>query len=409
MVQSNVPNLARALIIVSMLGFWVNFLMFQSLNAVTNSHNMSPANQGHHKLSRQFMTRLFQHNYRRTKETDDVMVVWDRLRSNLQAHVPPAPCQAEAGHLRGARAEAAPTTLQRRLSFANDFQAVHCPIPASKDEDYAIVATSTFQNPRTVFVNCLKWLLADNAREIWLILSNDFRERLEADINYGSRLRQWNQSAEHRLNLVLADDLWQALEMINVRSIQANAIVWRNADIAWRGTQDGMQAVLTLWLRNPSILFLRHGWWLNVADEADWRCQMIEPRTNTTIGPLMPLHQENVQDENTSVLVLPDLNGVLFPRNFLCVLNHPILDEIRRISSSSWDVSNLAVSLLVPNLHTGFAVYMDRRPSLVEHVPTHKGLETQPPFTSGIQDRVLQTVLAYLGGLPKLPVSTQVP
>ena len=357
---------------------------------------------------------------RRAQGLDDT-IVWERIRRNLERkhHLCETETTSTTERLRGhhhhhylssinvSRKETM-SQLLRQLQSPQSTSTFRCQSPSPCEShinnDYGIIVTTKLSNPRTLLLNCLSWLLDAHAKEIWILLPKEHRHRLEDD-DYASRLVSWNKQGNHPVKVIIADTLWQAVKEVDERSnLVASVITWRNGDLLWSGTRAGMDAVLTSWRRNTGIVYASHGW---TVDASTRPCEMSSNKDSTEVLGWMTQGRSissGLEAVPTRHLLL-DINGLVFHRNYLCFLNHPILAQMRQLSSISWQLAEFGLTLAVMDAHISMEWY---QPRLTTEDSTHSLKLYKESLNLTVSDwlktddqSVEKRILQLFGGLPR--------
>ena len=380
LIQTRTPVIVRSLIALCFIGLALNVVFYQSLSKQANVPSLASfLHDGNHTLATM---------RRRTLEVDET-VIWDRLRRNLEKKALCCKGNTTVSLLRRRKQPAANLLdrLRTSVSLPSTHRCKSLPASGSNDNEYAIIATTAFSNPRTVFVNCLKWLLDTNVKEIWLLVQSAQQHDLDQDEDYGSRILHWNETLSHPVKVIVADTLWQALAEVDAHSNIVTAITWRHADVPWSGTHTAMQAAVRDWQLRPTVLWATHGWLV----DASWQCR----GSNSHMGE--PLAISKVSNLSTaasdSSVILLTLNGMMFHRDYLCLVNHPLLKELRGLTTSSWELAEQALQLLLMDVHLNFAFYDER---LLSEGTVNFSVENdrQTFFGQGVD----ASLLPYMGG-----------
>ncbi|GKY95014.1 hypothetical protein MPSEU_000466700 [Mayamaea pseudoterrestris] len=343
----------------------------------------------------------------------------ERLKTNLE--------QATS-HCRGLSLRGAPTLLRRLQQYTASSNQFRCQrtVRDSRQLDvlheYEIIATTRLFNPRTVLVNCLKWLLDANVQQIWILVQMEHYDGLRNDEEYGSRLLHWNDMANHPVKLVFADNLWQGIALVNAAACNATIISWRNADEPWVETRAEMEIATDLFRQrnhadlDSSILYASHGWMyhaLPMSNSQPWWCSGTKPTDDNDLHMSMVSFSKTTMDNHSATTAqgsffVFDMNGLIFHRDSLCLLNHPVLGELHQLTAFSWAASELALSILLVHLHDGFDMYELRStsPVLARTISGRRTVDQSTisalTATGNVNDNkhLRKQLLDYIGGLP---------
>lgn len=198
-----------------------------------------------------------------------------------------------------------------------------CYIPSSTSchvRRYSVVVLSKGTNLRHLFLNLMSFVSYPSVKDITLILDLD-KESLSKDSKYGQRILQWNKQRTVKV-INEQESLWRAIERFKPNS---EAVLWMDGDTRkdWNGTV--LKSAMNLWKENSRHLLTS---------------------------------QVNFGDESCS---FPRLHGTMMHRNFLCYLDHPVVNSLRNYSAPlGWDVVKNSISILWNHLGSGHIVVPSR-------------------------------------------------
>jgi hypothetical protein len=183
---------------------------------------------------------------------------------------------------------------------------------------YSVVVVSNGTNLRQLFLNLMSFLSYPSLQDLTLILPLD-RDTLNRDRDYGKRLLEWNK--QNKIRLLPFHSLWWAIQHLEP---QSEAVLWMNGDNSrkdWNGTV--LKSHLQRWKRQSSSLVV----------------------TNAL--------QQQQHDDGASCLV-SQLHGLVLHRDFLCYLDHPVIDPLRHYTEPlGWEASLQAMGMLFQHVADG--------------------------------------------------------
>lgn len=176
----------------------------------------------------------------------------------------------------------------------------------------SVVVLSEGTNMRTLFLSLLSFLSYDRGflddspiAEIFLVTTVTKNE-LGEDQKYGQRILDWGKEETVKI-IHVTSSLWDALEVVNPLS---ESVIWFNGDVKKDWNLSGIQNSHSLWKENSDSMIAS---------------RLIQTEANCR---------------------LPDLHHLMVPREFLCFLNHPLMDSFRRkATGSSFDVFKGIIAL----------------------------------------------------------------
>ena len=118
--------------------------------------------------------------------------------------------------------------------------------------------------------------------------------------------------------------------------------------------------------------------------------------SNSHVGEPLPISKAghlSTAASDSSVILLT-LNGMMFHRDYLCIVNHPLLMELRGLTTASWELAEQALQLLLMDVHLDFALYDERLPA--EGAVNFSVENDRQTFLGNGVDASL---LRYMGGL----------
>jgi hypothetical protein len=165
---------------------------------------------------------------------------------------------------------------------------------------------------RTLFVNCLQWMVDPSAHAIYIWLPDNLLPSLQNNTAYGRRLLAWHERTDHPVKLIVATDFWQALAQFqndhyrrstrgrrssshsssggvydnhnqdarrrhtttttseegeeeeeeegDTTIVLSDAVVWVSGNQVWRGNRNGLQQGFGLWKRQSASLVTAAAW-----------------------------------------------------------------------------------------------------------------------------------------------------
>jgi len=252
------------------------------------------------------------------------------------------------------------------------------PTTACRSKQYSIIVTSTASNLRILFLNLLSWLTYTSVDSIAVVLLPRLQTNatLESDAKYGNRLLSWHSNPSHKVKLHLVDSLWDTRWS---RLVSTEAVVWMDGDIPHVGNNRGLQAGFLLWKENSHELVTSRGWMIErmeplLPDVESRRLLESSVRTddkqkpydntasNSTLAEEAtkpPTHSEGFvsmcKTDNIRLRLdeqevhVPELNGLIHHRDYLCFLSHKVLGRLRQ-RSQTLDESRMTIAVLLTQL-----------------------------------------------------------
>jgi hypothetical protein len=207
---------------------------------------------------------------------------------------------------------------------------------------YSVIVVSNGTNLRQLFLNLMSFLSYPSLQDLTLILPMD-RDALEQDRDYGKRLLEWDK--QKKIRLLPLQSLWWAMQHLEP---QSEAVLWMNGDGRkdWNGTV--LKSHMQMWRQQSSSLMA----------------------TNA------------LQHGGGVACLVPQLHGLVVHRDFLCYLDHPVIDPLRHYTEPlGWEATQHAMGMLFQRVANG----------LVES----SVYQTNPVLTKSL--KLLKTTQDYFG------------
>jgi hypothetical protein len=220
-----------------------------------------------------------------------------------------------------------------------------CYFPPSRSchvTKYSIIVVSNGTNLRQLFLNLMSFLSYPSLQDLTLIIPLD-RDTLDRDRDYGKRLLEWNK--QKKIRLLPLHSFWWAMKHVEP---QSEAVLWMNGDARkdWNGTN--IKSRLQRWKQQSSSLVV----------------------TNA------------LQHDDGAACLVPQLHGLVVHRDFLCYLDHPIIDPLRLYTEPlGWEAAQQAMGMLFQHVANG-------------HVES-SGYQVSTPVTKSLQ--LVKTTQDYFG------------
>lgn len=221
------------------------------------------------------------------------------------------------------------------------------------------------QQIRTIFLNCLRWLVDASVRSIHILMPSEAFDTIQTNEAYGQRILEWNRMERARVKIHFGTTFWDAWkqfyqnERITTmpRPLTTAAVVWIHANEPWPGNHLGIRHGWNLWKEHSAAL---------VTTTAFWQVpRSFQSKNNYSTTVNIPFNLPQVQEKSfhrqspaPNILVLPalvDLLSTTFHHGaYLCFLNHPALQILR--DQTDWDTAwfgiSMLLSLIVPSIHS---------------------------------------------------------
>jgi len=196
---------------------------------------------------------------------------------------------------------------------------------------------------RSVLVDCMKWLLDPDASEIWLVLPLNARTALEADRPYGRRLLAWDEQPQHPVHLAFAESIWDGVAQVHAASEETAIVWWRITEGSWRGNfRNDVRTGMRLWRRRVSGIYSSRAWSIAFVDNEKAGINEIQKDRTVYCGTepirsireVLPGNASSEPEQPNSHMMVADVShGILIHhRDYLCLLSHPVLAELRNIT-----------------------------------------------------------------------------
>jgi hypothetical protein len=196
---------------------------------------------------------------------------------------------------------------------------------------YSVIVVSNGTNLRQLFLNLMSFLSYPSLQDLTLILPLD-KDTLDRDRNYGKRLLEWNKQKKIRLLLMESSasaSFWWAMQ--HLEQPQSEAVLWMNGDARkdWNGTV--LKSYLQMWKQQSSSL---------------------------VVSNANALQQRNDNDGAAiaAACLVPQLHGLVMHRDFLCYLDHPVINPLRRHTEAlgfGWEATQNAMGMLFQHVADG--------------------------------------------------------
>ena len=343
--QHGFPFLVGAAFCIAVLGLAGNFLHLQSLMSTEAefedmTHHFLPAltKTQRHMSENQVFQRMLRESIASLEdcqqlETHNIPNLQDAWMANRSQRLP------RFGFMNA-------LTNYLAVPSAVDTRQCHYPPETScQVPSYSIFTTSTGENLRSLFLNCMGWLTHAGVATLQVVLPKNTKDLVAQDAKYGQRLLSWDSDDTHKVQLVWVDTLWDALTNLTQLS---EAVLFMNADIDWEGTTRGIEAGFELWKRHSDSVVVSHGWHLEVAEQR----RLDDDIGNDTIVS-KEIHSvcknQRVVTTVQSDIELMALSGAFVHRSLLCFVSHPVLKPYRQFTTNLQE-ARIALSILLSQL-----------------------------------------------------------
>jgi hypothetical protein len=202
-----------------------------------------------------------------------------------------------------------PSFVEKMNQFANNTETSNgCFMPRATSchvEKVSVIIISDGKELRPVFLNLLTFLSYSLVGDIVLIANTDEITLSKDPKRYGQRILDWNTKGSVKL-IPIKSSLWRAIQQVQP---QSEAVVWFNGDSPkknWRVT--GIRESFEIWRENSRALLSSHL-------QRDRECS------------------------------IPVLHDFMMSKDYLCYLNHPLIDPFRHLVESESDSSNVQNSI----------------------------------------------------------------
>lgn len=246
-------------------------------------------------------------------------------------------------------------------------------------KEYSIVVTSIGKNLRTLFVNIINWLLHDMVAEVYIILPNSEYDALvkstkssptitsptdkrnttsvlENNNYFARKLLDWHNDPEHKTTITFDDSLWSALSDTDKFNPKSEAILFMDGDILWDGTYlNQIQNGFLKWKNHPHTILASEAILVQPNLDNDEKEQHKKKQKKlehqnanndyNNVSPMCLNNADNNKDgnkrtehgvkiwdhslNNIIIIHVPQLSGLFIHRDYLCFLNHPIIQALR--------------------------------------------------------------------------------
>lgn len=207
--------------------------------------------------------------------------------------------------------------VNRFLDSADTTSQSTCYFPPTRSchiTKYSVIVVSNGTNLRQLLLNLMSFLSYPSLQDLTLIIPLD-RDTLDRDREYGKRLLEWNK--QKRIRLLPLQSFWWAMKHLEP---QSEAVLWMNGDGRkdWNGTV--IKSHLQRWKQQSSSLVV----------------------TNA------------LQHDDGAACLVPQLHGLVVHRDFLCYLDHPVIDPLRHyMEPLGWEAAQQAMAMLFQHVANG--------------------------------------------------------
>ncbi|CAJ1953428.1 unnamed protein product [Cylindrotheca closterium] len=201
-----------------------------------------------------------------------------------------------------------PSFRKQMKQYVNSDATSECSIPpptSCQSSKMSVVLLSEGGDMRTIFLSLLSFLSYDRGFlsdspivDVSLVITIDEKD-LANDPKYGQRILDWGKEGTVKI-VQVKSSFWDAMEKLNP---MGESVIWFNGDVKKDWKLSNIRKSHSLWKENSSSI---------VASR---------------------LIQTNAQCR------LPELHHLTVPREFLCFLDHPLMDSFRRkATGTNFDV-----------------------------------------------------------------------
>jgi hypothetical protein len=266
-------------------------------------------------------------------------------------------------------------------------------VAASVDDTNSSSTENSWQ--RTLFVNCLKWMVDPSATSVHVLLPVTAEGLLQRNVAYGRRLLVWHTQVDHPVKLIFGNSLWDALDKFQKyqstiattnksykqrllrtgeeegttpapaagNAAVSDSILWVSGDEVWRGNRNGIQQGFRLWKGQSASLVSASAWQfqyqtndtsLNADTNAESKSSAQQSRRLAIALPEMiridgaaarNMGHDDTKQQQQLVPVMADLTTATFHHRFyLCFLQHPVLSRLREGTVDDWEAARFGVS-----------------------------------------------------------------
>lgn len=239
------------------------------------------------------------------------------------------------------------------------------PSTACAKTQYSVLMYSRALNLRRLVRNLMSFLAYPSVHDITLILpSADSLHSLQWDVGYGSRILDWKNQGT--IQIVFEPTLWESLGKVRPRE---SAVLWVDGDRGkdWNGTK--FRTTFRIWRQHVRAL----------------------------ITPSVASFAMNASADNflSQCQGIQDVHGSMMHRNWICFLQHPVLNPLRNFLESfkSWEITINGLSIIFNQLSEGHILALGA--SAIQSPATLVSTDLQPSTT--ILSSVLSHVVTYFG------------
>lgn len=309
--------------------------------------------------------------------------------------------EPQHGSLRGGLSAPDATSFTVLPKYPTTTTTTTCYLPpttACYESHYSVVMYSKAKNLRRLLLNLMTFQSYPSVNDITLIVPS--AETLRSDRAYGTRILDWDDRGTIHLLVVEASSttsLWASLgQQLKPKT---SAILWVDGDVQkdWNGTS--FRTNFDIWRQNTRSLvasFSGH-------DENN------RPETGSSTATALSQQQQCPHNR---------LHGTLMHQNWLCFLNHPVMDPLKQYlephdgtaaaTTNEWGVIFNGLSILWNQIGQGQIMVMassplpNHRPITVVQ-PPKRPIQTTPIVTTTTTTHLspssikLATILDYFG------------
>jgi hypothetical protein len=235
---------------------------------------------------------------------------------------------------------------------ASNSKCYNAPSTACHVTKYSMIVVTNGTNLRTLFLNLLSWLTYANVAQLVIVIPPAANATLGEDAKYGQRILAWNADSSHKISVQVSTSLWTAdySRLLQEDDSNSDAVTWINGDVVDKGNHRGLDAGLELWKRHANGVVASRGWKVSTLSNNQRRLQQLSNTTTSSIST--PAFCKDDRITATSVgddddISIPNLNGMIVHRNYLCFLAHPVLKNLHRFTNNNLDEERLAVAMLL--------------------------------------------------------------